>query len=451
MKRGAALVLLLGVTALAADHVLHIPGSGTTDRLVWKDPSGAEVVSIGSQVAVLDDSGVALEDQTSAPGGVAGHAIVAAVNDSGHQSLRVVLDGGTVTVLAGSGAPEGAVRAPIGAVYIRTTGGAATTLYLKESGADTLTGWAAVGAATQGWDDVLAVDPSSGANSPVVIAGQSVVFGTTTAAGARVRKGGSDSYVLWEKGDGSEGAVRHTTDGGGVGNSDLQLVPDGAMFISASGGFVQIKPDATCSNPVRHENTSGTSIAQVCTSNAVTLLNGGFLQAQNATSAPTHISGTSDAYAHNDIGHQSQRFVLDNGTVVLMAGTGSPESADKAPVGALMVRTDGGSGTTLYTKGAGTDVTGWDPVLVGGAGIDTTTGDAATINRPAGRFRKDTSGTTFTLTNSLISANSIVLLTFCTASATSTRMHVVAGSGSATITLDAAPLADLDVNFMVVN
>lgn len=41
---------------------------------------------------------------------------------------------------AGTADPEGSVTAPIGSIYIRTTGGAGTTLYVKESGAGN-TGW----------------------------------------------------------------------------------------------------------------------------------------------------------------------------------------------------------------------------------------------------------------------------------------------------------------------
>ena len=42
-----------------------------------------------------------------------------------------------------SGTPEGNVRANIGAIYQRVDGGASTTLYVKESGTDTKTGWVA--------------------------------------------------------------------------------------------------------------------------------------------------------------------------------------------------------------------------------------------------------------------------------------------------------------------
>lgn len=86
-------------------------------------------------------------------------------------------------------------------------------------------------------------------------------------------------------------------------------------------------------------------------------------------------------------------------------------------------------------------------------GIDTTTGDAATINATVGRFRKDTSGTTFTLTNSFITANSIISLTPANAAidATATGWTVNAGAGSATITFNAAPTANFDMNFVVIN
>lgn len=42
----------------------------------------------------------------------------------------------------GAGTPEGVVTAPVGTLYIRTDGGAATTLYVKESGAGNV-GWVA--------------------------------------------------------------------------------------------------------------------------------------------------------------------------------------------------------------------------------------------------------------------------------------------------------------------
>lgn len=44
------------------------------------------------------------------------------------------------SIRSGAGTPEGAVTAPVGALYLRTDGGATTTLYVKTSGTGN-TGW----------------------------------------------------------------------------------------------------------------------------------------------------------------------------------------------------------------------------------------------------------------------------------------------------------------------
>ena len=43
----------------------------------------------------------------------------------------------------GAGSPEGAVVAPLGAIYLNTSGGANTSIYVKETGSYTNTGWVA--------------------------------------------------------------------------------------------------------------------------------------------------------------------------------------------------------------------------------------------------------------------------------------------------------------------
>lgn len=42
----------------------------------------------------------------------------------------------------GTGSPQGVVTAPVGTLWLRTDGGASTTLYVKESGTGN-TGWVA--------------------------------------------------------------------------------------------------------------------------------------------------------------------------------------------------------------------------------------------------------------------------------------------------------------------
>lgn len=49
---------------------------------------------------------------------------------------------GGLRITAGSGTPEGAVTAPVGSLFLRSDGGAGTSLYVKESGTGN-TGWAA--------------------------------------------------------------------------------------------------------------------------------------------------------------------------------------------------------------------------------------------------------------------------------------------------------------------
>lgn len=84
--------------------------------------------------------------------------------------------------------------------------------------------------------------------------------------------------------------------------------------------------------------------------------------------------------------------------------------------------------------------------------IDVTAGDSATINAPWGRFRKDATGTTFTLTNSLVTANSIIVVEKATTAITGGNVtDVVAGSGSFVVTFTSAPSADCDYNFILAN
>lgn len=51
-------------------------------------------------------------------------------------------DGELRRVFSGSGSPEGVVSAGIGSLYMRTDGGASTSIYVKESGT-AATGWVA--------------------------------------------------------------------------------------------------------------------------------------------------------------------------------------------------------------------------------------------------------------------------------------------------------------------
>jgi len=79
-----------------------------------------------------------------------------------------------------------------------------------------------------------------------------------------------------------------------------------------------------------------------------------------------------------------------------------------------------------------------------------TTGDQ-TINKISGTVNFAASTTSLTVTNSLVTTNSIVICTVRTNDATAIIKNVVPGSGSFVITLNAAATAETSVGFMVIN
>jgi hypothetical protein len=110
-----------------------------------------------------------------------------------------------------------------------------------------------------------------------------------------------------------------------------------------------------------------------------------------------------------------------------------------------------------------TDVNGSGSILINAdiqfvsKSIDTSAGDAITINSPVGRFRKDTSGTTFVLTNKYITTNSIIILQYASDPGVTGFDNIVSsGMGSCSITfttsgVPAAPTNNTDMNFLIFN
>jgi hypothetical protein len=60
---------------------------------------------------------------------------------AGDSSVIEISIGGAASIFRGAGSPAGAVSAPVGSLYLNTSGGAGTTLYVKESGGSGNTGW----------------------------------------------------------------------------------------------------------------------------------------------------------------------------------------------------------------------------------------------------------------------------------------------------------------------
>lgn len=93
----------------------------------------------GSEVSVSTGAYVLCEGINFGGTGVGG-----AIGISTVSGKPIVFSSGAsqILILIGTGSPEGVKTAPIGSLYLRTDGGANTTLYVKQSGTGN-TGWVA--------------------------------------------------------------------------------------------------------------------------------------------------------------------------------------------------------------------------------------------------------------------------------------------------------------------
>jgi hypothetical protein len=81
----------------------------------------------------------------------------------------------------------------------------------------------------------------------------------------------------------------------------------------------------------------------------------------------TNTTADKDMTIHKGDGTSTITFQVRNGAIVVLneanvtiaAGSGSPEGVVTAPIGSIYLRTDGVSGTAIYTKDSGIGNTGW--------------------------------------------------------------------------------------------
>jgi hypothetical protein len=100
---------------------------------------------------------------------------------------------------------------------------------------------------------------------------------------------------------------------------------------------------------------------------------------------------------------------------------------------------------TFTTLTANTDFVLSKTITAGGV-----TGNQ-TINKSSGTVNFAAAASSLTVTNSLVSANSIIIATIGTNDATMTSVQAVAGAGSFVIYANAAATAETRVNFIVTN
>ena len=240
------------------------------------------------------------------------------------------------------------------------------------------------------------------------------------------------------------------------GNTNLSFMADGASAVikwATGGGVEKMRLDA--SGRLGIGVSSPTAILHLKAGTATA--NTAPLKFNSGTSLTSAEAGaveftTDDLFFTITTGTARKRLLMADPTGGLTSGRIAYATTNGRLTDSSGLTFDG---TNFTTTGSVTTT----QIIASNKSINTTAGDSATINAMAGRFRKDSSGETFTLTNSFITANSIILLTWVTAGLTGgTKTSVQAGSGSATITFEdpttgiaTAPSADADINFLVVN
>jgi hypothetical protein len=122
-----------------------------TNAGIYSVSNAAPIIRrFASGTVQLSVSGVAsLSDGTMTNPGIIRHTVdnassfgSASFRAASTYSRQLFIGAGTQLVSGGTGTPEGVVTAPVGSQWLRSDGGAVTTLYIKESGVGN-TGWVA--------------------------------------------------------------------------------------------------------------------------------------------------------------------------------------------------------------------------------------------------------------------------------------------------------------------
>lgn len=133
-------VVMAGGTSLTLYGGRIVTGSGSLAAV--ENLSASSINLYGVRI----DSGATTDLKRSSTGTIVTrgthYATESGTVDGGTLQADAVTLDATCKILTGAGTPEGAVTAGVCSIFLRTDGGAATTLYVKESGAGN-TGWVA--------------------------------------------------------------------------------------------------------------------------------------------------------------------------------------------------------------------------------------------------------------------------------------------------------------------
>ncbi|HEY6191111.1 MAG TPA: hypothetical protein VI215_02160 [Bacteroidota bacterium] len=145
---GPSATIQLNSTSSSANE-LYFTTSGTARGYMGVAPAADQII-IG---ALLGDMVLRSDNQSIRFSTNAGSGSAAVITSTGNVGIGTTTPAeklevagnikiGSATIHSGTGSPEGVVSGNVGDLYLRTDGGAGSTMYVKESGNATNTGWA---------------------------------------------------------------------------------------------------------------------------------------------------------------------------------------------------------------------------------------------------------------------------------------------------------------------
>lgn len=192
---------------------------------------------------------------------------------------------------------------------------------------------------------------------------------------------------------------------------------------------------------------SGAAVSPLTGLNGQTItgdVNGAWAIAANGTNQSVALapSGTGNVSA------VSGNFTLSNSGLVSWPGLGNSIGA-------------GGGGTTVFvghpspstteSYGLGVAANRWSGLFLGQTVTAAGTTGAQTINKASGRVNFAAAATSLVVTNSLVTASSVIIATVQSNDTTMKSVQAVAAAGSFTLYANAAATAETKVGFFVLN
>ena len=291
---------------------------------------------------------------------------------------------GSVTLNWGAGSPESSLSAPVGSLYLNTSGGSGTVFYVKESGDGGNTGWSNLTGPTLSVDGVTVtsydvdttpltasdLDAYTMAETDVEIAEVLIAPVLLDANSNNVLVVGTIADTVNElKVEGGSTGVRPSIAAQGTDTDigiDISAKNAGSVIVrggSNNASTVQLRSIAGAAVNYAYVTPSATGLDVTygvagtdANVDAYLVTQGDGLVRMNGAAAATR-SGTED-FTNKTL--DLAKIKVSSGTApTIYAGAGSPESSVTGSVGSMYLRNDGSTGTCLYIKESGTGNTGW--------------------------------------------------------------------------------------------